>query len=168
MATAFTCKATGEKQGWIQGNCRQKGRENTIEGISMSHQVVSPRDAASGQATGKRQHKPLRFRAYTDRALPLLYQALTKNEAFKEVVFDFYMPNVLNKSGGQGVETLTYKITLKNAFLATVESELLNLKNPELQRYEMMYSAEFVYEEIIWLYTDGNKTGQDNWLGSGT
>lgn len=28
--------------------------------------VVSPRDSASGQATGKRQHKPLRMRTYAD------------------------------------------------------------------------------------------------------
>lgn len=33
--------------------------------------IKSPRDAASGQATGKRQHKPIRFRPYYDQAVQL-------------------------------------------------------------------------------------------------
>ena len=33
--------------------------------------IVSPRDAASGQATGKRQHKPLRIRTYYDQSVSL-------------------------------------------------------------------------------------------------
>lgn len=39
--------------------------------------IVAPRDAASGQATGKRQHKPIRMRGYYDSAAPLAAGSLT-------------------------------------------------------------------------------------------
>lgn len=40
-------------------------------GTSSHSAIVSPRDSASGQATGKRQHKPIRLRTYYDQAAPL-------------------------------------------------------------------------------------------------
>jgi hypothetical protein len=35
------------------------GREDQIQVIAINYAIKSPRDAASGQATGKRRHKPL-------------------------------------------------------------------------------------------------------------
>jgi type VI secretion system secreted protein Hcp len=49
----------GQKTGEIEGSVKQKGHEGAIEVISYNHTIVSPRDSASGQATGKRQHKPI-------------------------------------------------------------------------------------------------------------
>jgi hypothetical protein len=40
-------------------------------GTSPHSSIKSPRDAASGQATGKRQHKPFRIRAYYDQSIVL-------------------------------------------------------------------------------------------------
>jgi len=39
---------------------KQTKTRKKMEVYGMSHEVVSPRDAASGLPTGKRQHKPLR------------------------------------------------------------------------------------------------------------
>lgn len=54
-----------------------------IEGIdgeiaieSFSWGVSSPRDAASGQATGKRQYQPLIIRKQVDKASPLLFRLI--------------------------------------------------------------------------------------------
>src|SRR4051812_27559562 len=44
-----------KKQGDIKGSVTQKGREGAIAVHSFHHHIQSPRDAASGQATGKRQ-----------------------------------------------------------------------------------------------------------------
>ena len=38
------------------------GSSTPIESTLFSHEVKSPRDVATGQATGKRQHQPLRMR----------------------------------------------------------------------------------------------------------
>ena len=58
MALNAYLKLKGQKSGEIKGSCPQKGRENKIMVIAVSHEIVSPRDAASGLPTGKRMHKP--------------------------------------------------------------------------------------------------------------
>jgi len=160
----YVSKAVGEKQGQFKGGVIQKGREGWIEVIACNHTVTSPRDVASGQATGKRMHKPMRFRAYYDQSMTMWYQALVYNESLKEVVFSFFSPNKLGTAGGQGVETLTYEVKLTNAFVSQVEFEMLNNKNPDLQRYENMFVVEVVYQKIEGTWKLGNKVWQDDWL----
>src|SRR5262245_39730421 len=72
----------GQKQGDIRGSVTQRPRENSILVQSISHEIVSPRDVASGQATGKRQHKPLSIRKTVDKSSPQLWRALASNELF--------------------------------------------------------------------------------------
>ena len=45
----------------------------------MSHEIVSPRDPATGLPTGKRQHKPLTIRMEVDKAIPKLQDATGGN-----------------------------------------------------------------------------------------
>ena len=39
------------------------------EDVKGGHEIVSPRDTASGQATGKRSHKPLGYIGETEKNL---------------------------------------------------------------------------------------------------
>jgi type VI secretion system secreted protein Hcp len=56
---------------------------------NFTYEVKSPRDAASGQASGKRQHAPIRIVKEWDAATPLLMRALVENETFKTVTLEF-------------------------------------------------------------------------------
>jgi len=47
------------------------------QGESVRNPLVSPRDAASGLPTGKRQHKPVRTTRPVDKASPLLASPMT-------------------------------------------------------------------------------------------
>jgi type VI secretion system secreted protein Hcp len=67
-------------QGHIQGSSVAKGKEKWIEIQGWDWDVKSPRDAASGLATGRRTHKPVRFTMQYDRAGMQLLQALVSNE----------------------------------------------------------------------------------------
>jgi type VI secretion system secreted protein Hcp len=160
----YLSKVVGEKQGAFKGGVIQKGREGWIEIIQSSHQIISPRDPASGQATGKRSHKPMRFSFYYDQSLPAWYQALVYNESLKEVVIAYFSPNKLGTAGGAGVETLTYEIKLTNAFVSTIEFSMPNNKNPELMKYENTATIEMVYQKIEGTWKLGNKVWQDDWL----
>ncbi|NUP11508.1 MAG: type VI secretion system tube protein Hcp [Polyangiaceae bacterium] len=152
------------KQGQGKGSCIQKGREGWVEIIAVNHCIKSPRDTASGQATGKRQHCPIRIRMPYDMALPQFYQALCNNEAIQELTLAFFSPNKLGTAGGQGVEMLTYELKLTNAFVSQVEFEMLNNRNPELTRYENMYVVEMVYQAVQGTWKIGNKVWSDDWL----
>jgi type VI secretion system secreted protein Hcp len=80
MALNSYLQLKGQKQGYINGSVIQKGREGKIMVIAFNHEVQSPRDIATGQATGKRMHKPFVITKEVDKSSPLLYTALVTNE----------------------------------------------------------------------------------------
>jgi type VI secretion system secreted protein Hcp len=161
---AYLSDVKAEKQGNIKGGVIQKGREGWIEVIESSHSIVSPRDAASGQATGKRAHKPMRLRFYYDQSVPMWYSALTYNESIKSLTLRYFSPNKLGSQGGAGVETETYTIVLTNAFVSQIDFHMPNNKNPDLMKYENTVSVELVYQKIEGTWKLGNKVWQDDWL----
>src|SRR3954470_16882858 len=57
--------------------------------VGVSHEIVSPRDAGSGQATGKRQHKTFTITRTTDSTTPLLLNALITNRILDSVLLTF-------------------------------------------------------------------------------
>jgi type VI secretion system secreted protein Hcp len=52
---------TGKKQGLFKGEdgATAKGAQNLIIVIAYQYELTSPRDPATGQATGKRHHHPV-------------------------------------------------------------------------------------------------------------
>lgn len=143
----------------IEGEVVQKGREGWIQVFAFSHEVVSPRDPATGQATGKRQHQPFRCVLAQSKATPLLFAALAKNEKIPKVTINFF-----KASQTSGVETLYYKIELTNASLSSVRPWMANVKDPTVANFGSQVEIAFVYEKITWTATDGPVTSEDSWL----
>jgi type VI secretion system secreted protein Hcp len=79
----------GQKQGVIRGDSVVKGHENQIVATSFDYDVKSPRDPATGLATGKRQHSPVTLRINSGAASVHLFEALVTNENLTSVVIDF-------------------------------------------------------------------------------
>jgi type VI secretion system secreted protein Hcp len=131
-----TFTATGQKQGAITGD----GPNGSMILIGLSHAIVSPRDAASGLPTGKRQHKPITITKELDRSTPLFLNALITNENLTTVTFSF--------THGKGTY-MTVKLT--NACIASrtqsVETEQIS----------------FTYQKITWTWVDGGITAMDDW-----
>lgn len=147
----------GQKQSEIKGGVTQAGRTDWIECHAFNHEVISPRDTASGLPTGKRQHKPLRIVKSFDKASPLLMNALVNNENLTEVVFSFYQPSKAGK------EQLYYTVQLTNANIAGIRPYVLNVKDPNLTRFPDMEEISFTYQKITWTYVDGGITAEDDW-----
>ena len=63
----------------IQGSVTLPPSTGLIEGLGFDHEIIVERDPTSGQATGRRQHKPIRIVKPIDKATPLLYKAMTEN-----------------------------------------------------------------------------------------
>ena len=79
-----TLTAEGTKQGKFKGDV---AKSEQIAATLVSYSVVSPRDAASGQATGKRKHAPLVVRQSVAPSTVQFYNALTTNEVLKSFTF---------------------------------------------------------------------------------
>src|SRR6185503_19311673 len=115
MALNAYLKLKGQKLGEIKGSVTQKGREGKIAVIAVSHEIVSPRDSASGQATGKRMHKPFVITKELDKSSPLLYKALVNNEDIPEWELQFFTPQLQGASSvGQEMQHFTVRLTNAN------------------------------------------------------
>jgi type VI secretion system secreted protein Hcp len=162
MALNAYLKLKGQKQGEIKGSVTQKGRENKIAVIAVSHEIISPRDAASGLPTGKRMHKPFVITKELDKSSPLLHQALVTNENIAEWELQFWTPQ-LRATAGTGTEVQHYTIKLTNANVASIHYRMLNNKNPELMKYAECEEIAFTYQKIEWTWNDGGITAADDW-----
>ena len=141
-------KLKGQKQGEIKGSVTQKGREGKIMVIAVSHEIVSPRDPASGLPTGKRMHKPFVITKELDKSTPVLYKALTNNENLPEFALDVY-------DQVAGVEKLVYTVKLTNANIASIR--IVEKDGKPVQE------IAFTYQKIEWTWTDGGITAMDDW-----
>jgi type VI secretion system Hcp family effector len=100
--------ARGEK---LEGEVTARGKEGAIEVLSFHHEVKSPRDAASGLATGRRQHQPLLIRKRIDKASPLLMKALVDNTPLTVTV-------KFHRASADGRPEHYYTITLEEVFIS--------------------------------------------------
>ena len=157
MALNAYLKLKGETQGDIKGSVTQAGREDMISVIAFEHQITSPRDAASGLPTGKRQHGPLVITKEVDKSSPLLYNAMVNNENLSELELRCWQPS----STGQEVQH--YTIQLENASISEIKMEMLNNKYPENMQHKEREYVSFHYQKIIWTWEDGGITAEDDW-----
>ena len=157
MALNAYLKLKGQTQGDIKGSVTQKGREDKIMVIAVNHEIISPRDAASGLPTGKRQHKPLVITKELDKSSPLLYNVLVNNESLTEFELQFWQPSPT------GAEKQHYTIKLTNANIASINFVMANNKHPELMRFAEYEEVAFTYQKIEWTWMDGGITAQDDW-----
>lgn len=144
-------KVTKSKGGLdLKGSVTRKGFEGALPVLSFSHEIVSPRDAASGQATGKRQHTPIRMRMYYDQSLPQLYQAMFNDEVLPELVLSVF------DSSNKGAKEPAFTVVLTNAVITEIR-----VVNPT--DGEQAVEVGFTYQKIAWTWKEGNITATDDW-----
>jgi len=163
MALNAYLKLKGQKQGDINGSVTQKGREKKIMVIAVSHDIVSPRDPASGLPTGKRMHKPFVITKELDMSTPLLFNALVNNENIPSWKLEFWTPQVGGAAGGGGTETQHYTVELLNANIASINFRMANNKHPDLMKYTEYEEIAFTYQKITWTWVKGGITAMDDW-----
>lgn len=157
MALGAYLTLTAERQGLIRGSVTQKGRENKIFVIGVSHEIVCPRDPTNGRPTGKRMHKPLVVTKPLDRSSPLLYAILTSNENIRDARLDFWTVTPT------GQERQHYTVRLTNANISAISFKLANVKNPKLSRLAEYEEVSFTYQKIEWTWNEGGLTASDDW-----
>ena len=157
MALNAYLKLKGDTQGEIKGSVTQKGREDSIMVIAVDHEVISPRDAASGLPSGKRQHKTITITKETDISSPLLWSVLCANENISEWELQFWRPSK------DGREHQFYTIQLQDASVAEIHFEMLNNKYPENMQHQEREHVSFCYKKITWTWVEGGVTAEDDW-----
>ena len=157
MALNAHLKIVAEKQGAILGSVTQKGREGSIQVIAAMHEIVSPRDPASGRPTGKRVHKPFVVTKVLDRSSPLLYNVLCNNENIKSFELSFYTPDKT------GIERQHYTVRLENANISSIIFRMPNTRNKIASQLPEREEVAFTYQKIVWTWNEGGISADDDW-----
>ena len=162
MALLAYAYLKGQKSGQVKGGITQKGREDSIGVIAVSHAIVSPRDPQAacqpGSACTNRSCSPRSSR----KSSPILYNILCTNENLPEAVFKFWTPQQ-KAATGAGAEVQHYTIKLTNANIASMEFHQANIKHPDLQRLVEYEDIALTYQKIEWTWNDGGITAGDDW-----
>jgi type VI secretion system secreted protein Hcp len=67
--------------------------------LASTSAIQSPRDIATGQASGKRMHKPLVITKEVDKSSPLLMKAMQSGRLIREIDVDLGHPTAHNATG---------------------------------------------------------------------
>ncbi len=114
MAYEFYVTVEGTRQGRLQGESDREAHAGKLPGLAFHYSVASPREAASGMATGRRTHQPVSFVKEWGAATPQLQQAMINNESFKSVLFEFI------KTNDNGEEHVFHTIKLGTAVISEI------------------------------------------------
>lgn len=157
MALNAYLSIVAQKQGPIQGSVTQKGRENKILVYSAIHEIVCPRDPASGLPTGKRTHKPFMILKELDRSTPLLFSILSNNENIASIELQFWQPSPT------GVERQHFTVRLTNANISSIHFKMPNNRSTRLARLTEYEEVCFTYQRIEWTWNEGRLVADDDW-----
>ena len=158
-ASTVYMKLQAQKQGVIKGEVTRKGLEQLHSILAYSHEIVSPRDPASGLPTGRRQHQPFRVVKLLNSGSPQLLTAMANNENFPMITIDVWSPNPT----GTGAESKILTYTLINASLVSLRPWMPNQSDTAAAGYPPAEELSFNYESIKVTWVNGSIEGQDTW-----
>jgi type VI secretion system secreted protein Hcp len=164
MAYQFYVTIQGTKQGKFKGavagvpKARGSAGSGKIAGVRFLFQTTSPHDVATGQASGKRQYKPIQITKEWDASSPQLFQALVNNEVLKSVLFEFV------KTDASGKEFVYHTIKLTNATVSELKA-YLDLTDTTGDPYDAheLEDVSFAFQKIEMENKEAKTAAADDW-----
>jgi len=160
MAVKIYATVIGAKQGTFKPEGTQGGLgKGKIPGVDFAYGVEAPHDAATGAATGKRQHQPVIFTKEWGASSPQFYQAAFTNEVLTSVTFEFSLV------GADGKEVIDHSIKLTNATISEVEQSVQNGQagGPVVDSRDLQ-AISFYFQKIDITSISGGTEAVDDWL----
>ncbi len=156
MAFPFYIKVHGSRQGDFKGDSSNPSRTGWIDGRDFELDIEPPRDLPTGQASGKRQWKPVAIVKQWSASSPQFLQALVTNELLPSVNIEF--ESVLT----DGAEGTYYAIQLTNASVTQVHQYIGSVhEHADILELERI---EFTFQKIAIENRIGQTAFSDNWL----
>jgi type VI secretion system secreted protein Hcp len=152
--TAIFVAVKGKTQGFFKGEGGAAGKQQ-FAALALDYEVKSPRDSATGQASGKRQHLPLSVVKEWGAATPQLFQALVTNEVLETVDIDCY------GHSAEGKEAIAHRVKLSNAHVVSIQQAggTKAASHPGLRELE---TVAFAFEKIEHQSPDGAVLASDD------
>ncbi len=161
MAYEFYVQVEATKQGRFKTETPREKHQGKIPGIAFHYNVRSPRDVASGQASGKRTHQPVTFVKEWGPSSPQFFQALCTNESLKSVLFEFV------KTDPNGEEYVYHTIKLVNASVSEIDQHLdRGAKQDQSHDVHELERISLTFQRIEIENKDGKTMAVDDWYQS--
>jgi type VI secretion system secreted protein Hcp len=151
--TRFYVTIDGVKQGRFKGETR----DNRILGVGFAYQVTSPRDMATGQASGKRQHSPIVITKEWGATSPQLFEAATRNEVLRTVLIEFV------ETSRTGAEEVYQTIKLTNATVSGIRMHLNEPRPGEPPDNRALEDVSFTFQRIEFENKPAKTAAMDDW-----
>jgi type VI secretion system secreted protein Hcp len=171
-------KIKGKQQGQFKGDVTKddKGIEKDSVGVySVDYGIDTPRDAASGLPSGKRQHHPVTIVKRVGPSTINLLTAVSNNETISTATLSFFKPD----GSGKLAKFLTIELT--NATISSYNltsseetesaggateragGQIAGAGISSLTTEARLERVSFVFQKIEVTWTDGGLTYSDDW-----
>ena len=112
-----------------------------IEVLGFVFEVSSPRDIATGMASGKRTYQPIIVWKKMGESSPQFFQALITNEPIKKITIEYHKPD---PSFGGNSKVLSYTVLLENAAISSYKQVMGPLAGEKFDGT----ANDMIYDEI--------------------
>jgi type VI secretion system secreted protein Hcp len=164
MALQAYIAVKGTKQGQFKGeSTRATRKDKWMQVLAFQMGLHLPLDAATGQASGKRQYKPVTITKEWGAASPQGLAACASNESLSDVAVEFL------KTKQDGQEYVYQTVTLTDALLVAVErftrqQDGTLLLPPGPAETLELESWSFTFGKIEVVDIDGHTSFVDDWI----
>jgi type VI secretion system secreted protein Hcp len=160
MAQQFYVTIEGTKQGKFKGESQHAKAPDKITGLAFHYELTAPRDAATGLASGKRQHSPVTFVKEWGASSPQLFQAAVENELLKSILFEFV------ETTPEGMEKVFHTVKLTNASIASIKQDVQGPPPGVAGETHDLEEISFTFQQIEMESIDGKTAAADKWMAS--
>lgn len=133
-------------------------RVDSIECLSLTHEVSTPREGAHHLASGRRVYAPLRIRKRIDKSSPLLFKALVEHHHI-EASFQFFRAS----PDGNGQTEQFYTLALRGARIERILQTSDDASLPDALMRVPCEEVSFVFETIACTFMPTGVTHEDSW-----
>jgi type VI secretion system secreted protein Hcp len=156
----FYVTIQGQKQGTFKGQSASPGHPSQIQGLQFSLTLTSPRNMATGAASGKAQYSAVTLTKPWDASSPQLLVAAASNENLPIVEFDFVRP------GANGQDYTFETIKLTDATISSVKDFVRDAEGGTAseQTSQALEDVSFTFRNISVVNNDGKTSATDDWM----
>jgi type VI secretion system secreted protein Hcp len=138
------------KQGKLKGTSNRDRWKDQTTVLAFSYSVSAPRDLATGQTSGKRQHAPFVLTIENGASAPQLFSAATTNEVLTRVVISTV------ETSADGAEIVREVFTLTSAVVAKWEY-VRDTSGPDTVRITLIFRKIEIEDKV------GKTMAVDDW-----
>jgi|SRR3954451_6387081 type VI secretion system secreted protein Hcp len=160
MAYEFYVTVEGKRTGRFHEEAAGgKGKAaGKVTGLAFDYSVDSPRDQATGMATGKRVHHPISFVKQWGASSPQFFLALVTNDVLSTVLFEFMSTSEVGK------QQVFHTIKLTNAAVSAIEQFVAH-DDQDARDARALEKISLTFQRIEITNLDANTTAMDDMFG---